>query len=453
LPARVCSAWPNVSAEKIFSFSFASCHSCHLTGARPHANARVGLSSALWAGGFAVLNRITIQGLAVIETLTIEFGPRFNVITGETGAGKSILIKALSLLLGGKATAETVRRGSNHAMISASFGLHANHSGVGFLERIGIPFLEDEEGVEVLVRRQILAKGRSQAWINDVPVTVAVLRELGEALIDIFGQHDNHRLLDPQMHIHYLDQFLPDHKLRASYGLLYREVQDRLKSLRERVGVYSARLRDRDYLSFRCQELEDFSPDVDEYLELDRKVQSTERRRELQDRLAKVQALVDESVQGEGLSKAMWEAARLLRRMAEQNDDAQVEAHAAEAEALAGRLDDFSFQMGKLSEGESSEEFDLSQAQNRLAAYQELMRKLHVADVQQLAAETQRLTDELSSLETAEADVQASLHELLASAETLQALALKLSKKRQDAAQTVKKTMEKELHTLAMQKR
>ena len=148
-----------------------------------------------------MLTQLHIQGLAIIDSLTIHFVPGFNVITGETGAGKSILIKALGLLLGAKASAETVRRGRSNATVSGFFDIPAAHPYAGVLEHYGIG-AESADGVmQVLVRRTVTDKGRSLAWINDTPVTVTVLRELALSLIDVFGQHDNLRLLDAVQHV------------------------------------------------------------------------------------------------------------------------------------------------------------------------------------------------------------------------------------------------------------
>ena len=141
-----------------------------------------------------MLNQLHINGLAIIESLKIDFSRGFNVITGETGAGKSILIKALNLLLGAKASADAVRHGREAASVSGQFLLPANHKVTACLESYGIPLEAagtQESGNElqtVIVRRVISAKGRSQAWINDTPVTSGTLREFADALIDVFAQ-------------------------------------------------------------------------------------------------------------------------------------------------------------------------------------------------------------------------------------------------------------------------
>ena len=143
-----------------------------------------------------------IEQVAVIETADIEFQPGFNVLTGETGAGKSIVIDALGAVLGGRTSRDLIRTGAKRAFVSAEFtqvpgtlaGLAAN--GIG----------PDEDGT-LLIQREIGADGKNICRVNGRPVTVTQLREIGAELLNIHGQHDGQQLLDEQMHGLYLDRF------------------------------------------------------------------------------------------------------------------------------------------------------------------------------------------------------------------------------------------------------
>jgi DNA repair protein RecN (Recombination protein N) len=161
-----------------------------------------------------MITQLSIRGLAIIEELHIEFSPQLNVITGETGAGKSILIKALHFLLGAKVDPDVIRRGFPRAHVSASFLLARNHACVELLDAHGI-WHDEQELTELIIRREIAQKGRSQAWVNDQPITLSLLKELGGTLIDIYGQHENHRMLDPHTHLDYIDEFVSDQGLKA----------------------------------------------------------------------------------------------------------------------------------------------------------------------------------------------------------------------------------------------
>ena len=125
-----------------------------------------------------MLTRLDIRGLAIIESLSIEFSSSLNVITGETGAGKSILIKALSLISGAKASSEVVREGFDAANVAASFLVPPDHPVVTDCLEVGLPVEKVSGAIEILIRRQIQVKGRSQAWVNDLPVGLGTLRKI-----------------------------------------------------------------------------------------------------------------------------------------------------------------------------------------------------------------------------------------------------------------------------------
>ncbi len=133
-----------------------------------------------------MLRFLRIRQLAVIDAVEVEFGPGFNVLTGETGAGKSMLVGAVGLLLGGRATGDLVRTGEDTATVEAIF---------------------ESGGEEVLVRRELTAQGRSRAFINGTLATAGALRDLSSRLVELHGQHEHHTLLDPSTHLGVVDGF------------------------------------------------------------------------------------------------------------------------------------------------------------------------------------------------------------------------------------------------------
>src|SRR5882757_7874947 len=133
-----------------------------------------------------MLRFLRVRRLAVIDSVEVEFEPGLNVLTGETGAGKSILVEAVGLLLGGRASGDLVRTGEDAATIEAIF---------------------ENGGVEIQVRREISAQGRSRAFIDGSLATAAALKDLSARLIELHGQHEHHTLLDPSTHLNVLDQF------------------------------------------------------------------------------------------------------------------------------------------------------------------------------------------------------------------------------------------------------
>ena len=142
-----------------------------------------------------MLEALSIRDVVLIDKLDLEFGDGLCVLTGETGAGKSILLDAFSLALGGRGDAALVRRGANQGQVTAIFALPGNHPVLALLAANGI-----EPEATLILRRVQGADGRSRAFINDTSVSVQLLREVGQALVEIHGQHDDRALIDPSGH-------------------------------------------------------------------------------------------------------------------------------------------------------------------------------------------------------------------------------------------------------------
>ena len=212
-----------------------------------------------------MIQRLHIQGMAIIEELEIDFSGGFNVITGETGAGKSILIRALSFLLGHKVGPDMIRKGFEQATVTGEFYLRNDHEALNYLDKVGIPFEKNPDGALVIVRRQVNTKGRASAWVNDTPITSPTVKELGLNLVDIFGQHDNQKLMRPEFHLSYLDKFLENKDLVPSYRERYRKCIVKVRQIEETLSNFMSGRKDLDYHLFRLQELEAFAPGVDDF--------------------------------------------------------------------------------------------------------------------------------------------------------------------------------------------
>jgi DNA repair protein RecN (Recombination protein N) len=149
-----------------------------------------------------MLEVLSIRDIVLIDKLDLEFGEGLSVLTGETGAGKSILLDAFSLALGGRGDAALVRRGANQGQVTAIFALARSHPVLALLAQNGI-----EPEATLILRRVQGADGRSRAFINDTSVSVQLLREVGRALVEIHGQHDDRALIDPSGHRDLVDAF------------------------------------------------------------------------------------------------------------------------------------------------------------------------------------------------------------------------------------------------------
>lgn len=413
-----------------------------------------------------MLSRLEIEGLAIIESLTIEFSPQFNVITGETGAGKSILIKALGILLGSKSNAETIRKGRQQAQVTGFFEVRMSHKALEIMDHYGIPWAASSEDdpqseVTILTRRVISAKNKFLAWINDTPVTATVLREVGGALIDVFGQHDSLRLLDPGHHLQWLDQFLAHIKTGTSLGadsILIRYTEERkkvlagIKTFLELVDEIKHKRQSADFLHYRYEELQKFSPSVQEYAEVLHSVKTSSHHLQVLRELQCVQALVDSPSDSPPVGQTLWECQKRLNRI--QGISSKLTEKIGKLGEHAGQLatgvDELSYQLGVFIREVDIPESVLESAQERLVGYQELFRKLHVQSVEDLLGEMSRIKTDLTWLNQAEASCIQILKNLHADISSLKVLGEHLTKARQKAKDLVKKRLEKELHDLAM---
>ena len=174
-----------------------------------------------------MLDSLNIRNFALIEDLTIDFGRGFNVLSGETGAGKSIIIGALSLILGGKATQDMVRSGMDMASIEALFSLSPDAAAVRFLAENGI----DSPSGEIVIRRTVSTDGKSRCFINGTLSNLNILSDCGALLVDVHGQHENQSLLKVALHLAFLDEFAGLEKARGETGDRVRELARLLEQI------------------------------------------------------------------------------------------------------------------------------------------------------------------------------------------------------------------------------
>src|SRR5947207_14625621 len=191
-----------------------------------------------------MIRYLSVNNLAVIDRLELEFQPGLNVLTGETGAGKSILVGAVGLLVGGRASAELVRTGEDTAAVQAVF--------------------EKPDGREVIVRREVSSQGRSRAFVDGTLVTSAALREAAGSLVDLHGQHEHQVLLDPATHLDLLDEFAGLMPEREGVAAAFRAWQV-LRDERARLAAAEQQKASRaEFLAFQLSEIDKIAPQADE---------------------------------------------------------------------------------------------------------------------------------------------------------------------------------------------
>ena len=169
-----------------------------------------------------MLITLHIKNFALIDSLELGFSQGLNIITGETGAGKSIIVDALMVLLGEKTSSDLIREGENKAVIEGLFKLQKGHPILKIVEEHDI----DIDKNELLLRRELLSKGTSRCFINDTPVQVNLIKKIGNSLVDFHGQHDHQILLKKEVHIGILDIFAEIEMLKKKYLILYDELKN-----------------------------------------------------------------------------------------------------------------------------------------------------------------------------------------------------------------------------------
>lgn len=399
-----------------------------------------------------MLTHLSIRDLAIIPNLSIDMTRGFNVITGETGAGKSILLMALQLLQGCKASPEMIRSGADESVVIGQFVVPARHGALDKLRALGLADDDQVDALDVLVRRQISTRGRSQAWINDTPVTLATLRDVCEMLLDMSGQHDNRELLSAASHVRFVDRFVTDAALPDAFRRKFNALAARARELEDFVRDLASRQRDRDYLAFRHEELNKFNPSQGDWASTHALCQKAKFAATYSAALGKATSLIDEGASGQSLARALRDVSRALSGLPKGlNGDNDFSPIAEEADLLAERVDDLSYRLGRLSSGYEADDADLESSERRIAGYQDLFRKMGVADVDALVAEWERLGRDLSALDNAANELRMRLLGLQAEARELTSMGAKLTRARQAASKTVKQLVEDELKYLGMQ--
>lgn len=202
-----------------------------------------------------MLQQITVKNFALIDTINLEFDPGFNVLTGETGAGKSIIIDALGLALGGRFSSEMIRTGSENAVVEAVFEINDRPELIEYLNEIGVPVTDDQT---LIIQREISNNGRNRCRVNGQLVTVLVLGKIGEYLIDIHGQHEHQSLLAAEKQLELLDEYCGSEckKLRDEFLEVFRRFELLSEELQELKQNETDKVRKIDLLKFQIDEIE-----------------------------------------------------------------------------------------------------------------------------------------------------------------------------------------------------
>ena len=387
-----------------------------------------------------MLRSLYIQNYALIEKLDISFGAGFSVITGETGAGKSIILGAIGLLLGQRAEVKAIRQGASKCVIEARFDISAYGMEPFFEENE----LEYEE--ECILRREVYASGKSRAFINDTPASLVQMKELGEQFIDVHSQHQNLLLNKEGFQLNVLDILSHNDEQLSTYQSLYREWKQAQQELADLIARAEQNKADEDYIRFQLEQLEEANLAAGEQEELEQETDTLSHAEEIKAGLFRVGQLLT-SDEG-GLLAGLKESLNTMLGLQ------KVYSPATE---LAERLESTYIELKDVSQEVSSQEEDvefnperLEEVNDRLNLIYTLQQKHRVTTVEELLA----LTEEYAAKLAAITSYDERIGELTTLCDTLynkvKKQAAVLTKARTGAAREVEKQMASRLVPLGM---
>ncbi len=206
-----------------------------------------------------MLKSLQVKDYALIEEINVEFGKGLNIITGETGAGKSILIDAMSLLLGERASTDVVRKGANKSVVEGIFDVESNKKVKKILDENDIDFQP-----ELIMRREISLKGANRCFLNDTPVALTLIKDVGNLLVDLHGQHEHQTLLRTETHIEFLDEFGNLDKELITYKNKYSDLITSISELKYLTEKEASLKEKKDLYAFQIKEIDAVSPEEGE---------------------------------------------------------------------------------------------------------------------------------------------------------------------------------------------
>ena len=388
-----------------------------------------------------MLKQISIRNYALIERVEVDFASGFSVITGETGHGKSVFLGAVSMLLGQRSDVKAIRDGADKCIIEGCFDI----SGFGLK-----PFFEENEmdyDDECIVRRELSANGRSRAFVNDSPIGVAQLKELGTKLIDIHSQHQNLLIADKNYQLSVLDILAGNKALLESYSAEYSAYGSLSREIEKMKDELEKSRRDEEWLRFQLNELESASLKEGELEELEQEVQELSHSEDIQAALYGACNAIDGDERG-SLLTALRDASSALARIAP---------HYSAAEELSERLEsnyielkDCCSEMMQRAERVQFAPDRLDFVERRIALIYDLQKKHRVSTVDELIALYNDISARLERISCGDDDIIEAEKRLTTLRARMASIAGELTEKRKQSAERLKKDITAILVNLGM---
>lgn len=388
-----------------------------------------------------MLHHLTISHYALIEQLDIDWMPGFSVITGETGAGKSIMLGALNLLLGGRADAKAIQTGEKKCLVEASFDINGLD-----LEPFFAANDIDFDPKECIVRREVLQSGKSRAFINDTPVAIAKLKEIGTAIIDIHSQHQNLLIRNESFLIETLDVMAGQTEPLAAYKCLYnqcRQAIERLKALQERAAQGRS---DEEYLQFQLNQIDEANIQPNEQEELEKEQNLLSHAEDIKQAFYTAQGLIQSDTFS--MTHHLRQASDAVRNIADKHPEA--EELAERLRSVRIELEDIEGELEQLAEQTDYEPERLRFIEERLNTLYTLQQKHRVDSVEELLAVGESIRKQLSDIENVDEDIRLQTEEVARLTAMRNTAAARLTEGRRRAAQMTEKELTTALQQMGM---
>lgn len=388
-----------------------------------------------------MLNYLNIRNFALIDNCEINFSPNLNIITGETGSGKSIIIQALTILLGGRASVEHIRTGMKEAVLNAEISLAGQKEIAAYLAGIGI-VVEDEQ---LILRRILTASGKSRSYINGTPVTTKELAVISSHIFDFHGQHDGVSLLRKQTHIKYLDNFLNLEEEIRQLSQAYNRINDIKASLKELLEVEEGKEKRLELLSYEIEEIEEVEMKEGEDESLRKEIKRLENHEELTRSMHEVSSILGSD--GEVLNR-LKQAKSILDRISD--SDNSYNSMAGELSDIYYKLEDISLDLNSRLNQDEYDQEKLDLLIGRSEELEKLKRK-YGRDYKEISAYLSNARKELEEIKFSHERRLGLEKQLEILKIEYKALALAISEKRKAGALVLEKAVKDVLIDLAME--
>ncbi|MDU1905391.1 MAG: DNA repair protein RecN [Dysgonomonas sp.] len=378
-----------------------------------------------------MLTSLYIKNYALIESLEMDFESGFSVITGETGAGKSIILGALSLILGQRADTKSIKQGATKCIIEGAFDVSA-YDFRNFCEETGIEY----DPVSYTLRREILSTGKSRAFINDSPVSLNDLKELGNLLIDIHSQHQNLILGDSRFQMRVVDTLAGNHEILKVYKEAYKQYRSAEKALEDLKDIVAKSKQDEDYFRFQFETLSEVKLTDGEQEELEQELKSLTHAEDIKSALYKVHTILSDD---SGIVTALKEGLSISQSLKDIYPDSESISQRLETAYID--LKDLSNETQRLTEDVEYNPERLAFIEERLDQIYTLQQKHRASNVTELLQIQQELEEKLNSIDSYDQQLEELQNDLSQKQEKVLKQAEELSKKRKKAILNIEKQL------------